>query len=176
MCTKLPLDCTRKWCRTAESVQTHQNHVENQIYSTWWWTKGTGERMVNRNRWLQVSHPSYSFWEQKCDDREFSRTFSVTAQLRSSRFWIFSENREESQIAEPLCSNGTTLKNVPDAPMKINKRKLWKADQETQWLLFIRHCANLDQWIASWKCWTYDFLWFLGDRNWEQLKYAKFGI
>ena len=29
----------------------------------------------------------------------------------------FSENREESQIAEPLCTNGTTLENVPDAPL-----------------------------------------------------------
>ena len=28
----------------------------------------------------------------------------------------FSENREESQIAEPLYTNGTTLGNTPDAP------------------------------------------------------------
>ena len=28
----------------------------------------------------------------------------------------FSENREESQIAEPLCTDGTTLENAPDAP------------------------------------------------------------
>ena len=28
----------------------------------------------------------------------------------------FSENREESQIAEPLCTNVTTLGNAPDAP------------------------------------------------------------
>ena len=28
----------------------------------------------------------------------------------------FSKNREESQIAEPLCTNGTTLENAPDAP------------------------------------------------------------
>ena len=27
----------------------------------------------------------------------------------------FSENREESQIAEPLCTNGTTLGNTTDA-------------------------------------------------------------
>ena len=27
----------------------------------------------------------------------------------------FSENREESQIAEPLCKDGTTLENAPDA-------------------------------------------------------------
>ena len=28
----------------------------------------------------------------------------------------FSENRKESQIAEPLCTSGTTLGNAPDAP------------------------------------------------------------
>ena len=28
----------------------------------------------------------------------------------------FSENREESQIAEPWCTSGTTLGNAPDAP------------------------------------------------------------
>ena len=28
----------------------------------------------------------------------------------------FSANREESQIAEPLCTNGTTLGNAPYAP------------------------------------------------------------
>ena len=30
-------------------------------------------------------------------------------------FENFSENREESQIAEPLCTSGTTLENAPDA-------------------------------------------------------------
>ena len=29
---------------------------------------------------------------------------------------IFSENREENQIAEPLCTSGTTLGSAPDAP------------------------------------------------------------
>ena len=28
----------------------------------------------------------------------------------------FSENREESQIADPLCTDGTTLEKAPDAP------------------------------------------------------------
>ena len=31
---------------------------------------------------------------------------------------IFSENREESQIAKPLCTSGTTLGNAPDAPVQ----------------------------------------------------------
>ena len=29
----------------------------------------------------------------------------------------FSENREESQITESLCTNGTTLRSAPDAPI-----------------------------------------------------------
>ena len=35
----------------------------------------------------------------------------------------FSENREESQIAEPLCINGTTLENAPDAPFALGPCK-----------------------------------------------------
>ena len=47
----------------------------------------------------------------------------------------FSENREESQIAEPLCTRGTTLGNALDAPTasgtcKSTKRELRKTCQE----------------------------------------------
>ena len=35
----------------------------------------------------------------------------------------FSENREEGQIAEPLCTNGTTLGNAPDAPLAPGTHK-----------------------------------------------------
>ena len=47
----------------------------------------------------------------------------------------FSENREESQIAEPLCTNSTTLENAPDAPYapgthKSTHENFWKASQE----------------------------------------------
>ena len=36
----------------------------------------------------------------------------------------FSENREESQIAEPqLCTSDTTLGNAPDAPIAPGTRK-----------------------------------------------------
>ena len=38
-----------------------------------------------------------------------------TLDLPESEF--FSENREENQIAEPLCTSGTTLGNTPDAPI-----------------------------------------------------------
>ena len=36
---------------------------------------------------------------------------------------MFSENREESQISEPLCTNGTTLENAPDAPFTPGTHK-----------------------------------------------------
>ena len=36
---------------------------------------------------------------------------------------IFSENREESQIAEPLCTSGTTLGNAPDAQIAPGTHK-----------------------------------------------------
>ena len=35
----------------------------------------------------------------------------------------FSENREESQIAEPLCTNGTTLGKASDAPFAPGTHK-----------------------------------------------------
>ena len=38
-----------------------------------------------------------------------------TLDLPESEF--FSENREESQIAEPSCTSGTTLGNAPGAPI-----------------------------------------------------------
>ena len=36
---------------------------------------------------------------------------------------FFSENREKSQIAEPLSTNGTTLGNAPDAPFAPGTHK-----------------------------------------------------
>ena len=35
----------------------------------------------------------------------------------------FSENREESQIAEPLCTSGTTLENAPNAPVQCKSTR-----------------------------------------------------
>ena len=56
-----------------------------------------------------------------------------TLDLPESEF--FSKNREESQIAEPMCTNGTTLgQNAPDAPIAPvqckSTKKTWKASQE----------------------------------------------
>ena len=42
----------------------------------------------------------------------------------------FSENREESQLAGPLSTNGTSLENAPDAPNKDAPVHVCKATRE----------------------------------------------
>ena len=56
-----------------------------------------------------------------------------TLDLPESEF--FSENREESQIAELLCTSGTTLGNAPHAQIapgtcKSTRENFWKASQK----------------------------------------------
>ena len=41
----------------------------------------------------------------------------------SENFENLTENREESQIAEPLCTNGTTIESAPDAPYALGTCK-----------------------------------------------------
>ena len=69
------------------------------------------------------------------------KTPSNTVQLPLPRLDLpvsdFSENREESQIAEPLCTDGATLENIPDA-------------QNAQCTPYAPGtCKHLDQWITS---------------------------
>ena len=88
--------------------------------------------MVNRNTKCRVSHSSYFPWQQRlCDPglSRYSSSNSVQPPLptldlpESENLENFSENREESQIAEPLCTNGTTPENAPDAPYAPGTRK-----------------------------------------------------
>ena len=58
-----------------------------------------------------------------------------------------SENREESQIAEPLCTNGTTLGNAHDAPgtCKSTHENFGKPAKKYSDKLYLqRHYSNLD--------------------------------
>ena len=52
-----------------------------------------------------------------------------------------SENGEESQIAEPLCTSGTTLGNAPDVQIAQgthkSTRKLWKTSQQVLCQLYL---------------------------------------
>ena len=53
------------------------------------------------------------------NSQDRSSSSSLTAALPTLDFpnsEFFSEQREESQLAEPLCTDGTTLENAPDAP------------------------------------------------------------
>ena len=59
--------------------------------------------------------------ELKAQTREWSKEtdnakFHIPAIPVFQNLKIFLENREGSQIAEPLCTSGTTLGNMPDAP------------------------------------------------------------
>ena len=62
----------------------------------------------------------------------------------------FSENREESQILEPLCTNGTTLANAPDEPFASGTRKSTcenfgkPAKKYSDQLYLERHYSNLN--------------------------------
>ena len=69
--------------------------------------------------------PAIPYGNRDCaieNSQRYSSSNSVQLPLptldlpESKNLKIFSENREESQIAEPLCTNGTTLENAPDAP------------------------------------------------------------
>ena len=67
-----------------------------------------------------------------CSIENFQRHFSSNSVQpplpmldlpESENLKFFSENREESQITEPFCTNGTTLENAPDAPFAPGTHK-----------------------------------------------------
>ena len=64
--------------------------------------------------WLECSRTFFTKWSQDVLPLP-------TSDLPESE--IFLENREESQIAEPLCTSGTTLGNVPDAPVQCKSTR-----------------------------------------------------
>ena len=86
-----------------------------------------GEQKAQMREWLTEtqnikSHvPAILYGNRDCvikNSQRYASSNSVqlplpTLDLSESDF---SENREESQIAEPLCTSGTTLENAPDAP------------------------------------------------------------
>ena len=90
-------------------------------------TPTDGEQKAQMREWstetenIKSHIPVIPFWTRDCMIVNFqghSSSNSVqpplpTLDLPESDF---SENREESHIAEPLCTNGTTLENALDAP------------------------------------------------------------
>ena len=121
MCIKVILDHAGKWCRTTRSEQVHPINVENKTTST------DGKQKAQMREWstetenIKSHIPAIPYGNRDCvieNSQGHSSSNSVqlplpTLDLPESDF---SENREESQIAEPFCTNGTTLENAPDAP------------------------------------------------------------
>ena len=146
MCTKLLLDCTRKWCRTAKSVQTYKDHAENKIYPHWWWTKSTGKTMVQVTQsFTSQLFPITKMSGQNLRKLQFQQWATTTAHIRSSRIWKFFRK----QGGKPDCriivhkwyytrTKCIWCTKYTSAPMQVNKRELWKASQQIQWLLFVK--------------------------------------
>ena len=89
-------------------------------------TPTEGEQIAQMKEWstetrsIEPNIPAIPYGTRDCTTENSQRyASSNTVQPPLPRLDLpdsdFSENREESQIAEPLCTDGTTLKNAPDA-------------------------------------------------------------
>ena len=90
-------------------------------------TPTEGEQTAQMKEWstetrsIESKIPAIPYGTRGCVNK-YSQKYasSNTVQLPLPRLNLpdsdFSENREESQIAEPLCTDGTILENAPDAP------------------------------------------------------------
>ena len=88
-------------------------------------TPTEGKQIAQMKEWSTATRssesniPAIPYGNRDCATKNFKAS-SNTVQLPLPRLDLpesdFSENREESQIAEPLCTDGTTLENAPDAP------------------------------------------------------------
>ena len=121
MCTKLLLDNAEAWCRATKSVQAHQNNVENKIYSHRRCTNSPMKEWTIETRSIESNIPAIPYGTRDCLTKNSQRYASSNSvqpplpRLDLPESENLLENREESQISEPLCTDGTTLRNVPDA-------------------------------------------------------------
>ena len=90
-------------------------------------TPTEGKQIVQMKEWstetqnIKSHIPAIPYGNRDCaieNSQRYASSNSVQPPLPSLDLpeSDFSENREESQIAEPLCTDGTTLENTPDAP------------------------------------------------------------
>ena len=123
MCTQFILDHAGKWCRTAISMLKIRA------------TPTDGKQKAQMREWSTEtentkSHiPAIPFGNKDCmieNSQGHSSPSSLMPPLPSLDLpeSDFSENREESQIAEPLYRNGTTLGNAPYAPFSPDTCRL----------------------------------------------------
>ena len=86
-----------------------------------------GEQKVQMREWstetqnIESHIPAIPYGNRDCvikDSQRYASSNSVQPPLPTLDLLEsdFSENRGKSQVAEPLCTDGTTLKNTPDAP------------------------------------------------------------
>ena len=89
-------------------------------------TPTEGEKTAQMKEWstktrsIESNIPAIPYGTRDCVTKNSQRYASAnTVQPPLTRLDLpvsdFLENREESQIAEPLCTDGTTLENAPDA-------------------------------------------------------------
>ena len=90
-------------------------------------TPTEGKQIAQMKEWttetrsIKSNIPAICYWTRDCATENSQRyASSNTVQPPLPRLDLpdsenLSENREESQIAEPLCTDGTTLENAPDA-------------------------------------------------------------
>ena len=100
--------CTRSMLKIRSTPTDGEQKAQMRVWST-----------ETDNAKSQI--PAISYGNRDCtieNSQEHSSPSGLTPPLPSLDLpeSDFSENREESQIAEPLCTNGTTLGNAPDVP------------------------------------------------------------
>ena len=122
MCTKLLLQCTRKWCRTSKVYRCTRTILKIRSTAT------DGKQKAQEREWSTetsdskfhipaITYGNRNIMTQNSQEHSTSNSVQLplpTLDLADSE--IFLENREETQIAEPLCTNGATLEKAPDAP------------------------------------------------------------
>ena len=98
-------------------------------------TPTDGEQKAQMREWstetdnMEFHIPAIPYWNRNVmvkNSQEHSSPSSLTLPLPTLDPPVsenFSENREESQIAEPLCTSGTTMGNEPDASIAPGTHK-----------------------------------------------------
>ena len=129
MCTKLLLDNAGKWCRATQVYRHTRTMLKIRSTPT------DGEQKAQMREWSTETDnagfhiPTIPYGNRNItveNSQEHSSPSGLAPSLPTldlPESELFSENREESQIAEPLCTSGTTLGNVPDAPVQCKSTR-----------------------------------------------------
>ena len=124
VCTKFILDHPGKWCRTTRMYRHTRSMLKIRSTPT------DDEKKAQMREWSTETDnakfhiPAICYWNrnitvENSQGHYLSSGLALPLQtLDLPESENFSENREESQIAEAqLCTSGTTLGNAPDTPI-----------------------------------------------------------